>query len=126
MKNNIYVVFDRLASVVVFTFTAASDDLSKRLVRSALQDPHPNPINTDTADKTVYQIGSFDDEELEVKPCKRVAYSVEEVRQELIELISSHIETLKPALENLERRLEDVKTGKDNIVDPREHADKKL
>lgn len=112
-KSKIYVVFDRVANVAVFTFTADNDELAKRLIRSALQDPRPNAINTDTLDKQVFNIGEFDPETLGLTSCNRLAFPVEEVRQEIIEYISGHIELLEPALDNLKKELENVRSKKE-------------
>lgn len=91
MKLKIYSVFDKLAGQSVMVLTGQNNEVFKRMIRSALLSKAPNPINTDTSDKDIYVIGELDTESQLVvsEPLPKFAFSIEAVRQELLEFIAA-------------------------------------
>ena len=90
MKLNLYSIFDKLAGQSVIILTSQNNDVFKRMIRSALMSKGANPINTDTKDKDVYVIGVLETETNQLEACQpKFAFSIECVRQELIEALSA-------------------------------------
>lgn len=91
MKLKLYSVFDKLAGQSLMILTSQNNEVFKRMVRSALMSKAPNPINTDTKDKDVYVVGEIDTESQKViaEDLPKFAFSIEAVRQELVELIAA-------------------------------------
>lgn len=90
MKLNLYSIFDKLAGQSVMILTSQNNEVFKRMIRSALMSKSANPINTDTKDKDVYVIGVLETETNHLESCQpKFAFSIEGVRQELIEALSA-------------------------------------
>lgn len=88
MKLNIYGVKDDVTGEFVFTFNSQNDGTMKRVVKSSLLTKEPNVFTRDLKDKKVYKLGEFETITGEIKALSPLyAFSVSEVRMELIEEI---------------------------------------
>ena len=86
MLKNVYAVRDTLAGETLILLTEKSDELLKRIVKALLLDRKPNPINAETKDTLIFQVGTLDTESgiMTGLLTPRMALNVELVRQELL------------------------------------------
>lgn len=86
MLKKVYGVRDTLAGETILLVTEKSDELLKRIVKALLLDPKPNPINAETKDTLIFELGTLDTESgiMTALGSPRMALNVELVRQELL------------------------------------------
>lgn len=91
MLLKIYAIYDRVAAEYGFTFKAKNDEMMKRVMMSALQDNQPNIVNTDTDDKDVFLIGTYETVTAEIVPTYPGEFVIHlsEIRQELLAKIKA-------------------------------------
>ena len=89
MIKQVYGIRDTLAGETLLLMTEKNDELLKRVVKALLLDRRPNPINSETKDTLIFELGSLDTESgiMTSLISPRMALNVEIVRQELLQEI---------------------------------------
>ena len=109
----IYAIKDEVAGSFSFLMLHKNDEMCKRLISGHFSLPNPTPVNTFYDNKNCYIIGELNEEsgQINAMPTPVFAFSLKEVRDDLLLKLSTEEAFLKHQLEILEKQKEITKNA---------------